>query len=70
MLGHSRELHRFYGEAAGVRVARKHLSWYCGKLANSDEFRNRLVRVGSASEQLRLIEEYFDRGDGRVSLAA
>lgn len=70
MLNHSRELHRFYGEATGVRVARKHLSWYCGKLANSDEFRNRLVRVGSASEQLRLIEEYFDRGDGRVSLAA
>ena len=33
MLGHLREMHRFYGENAGVRVARKHLTWYCKNLA-------------------------------------
>ena len=70
MLGHLSELHRFYGEKRGVRVARKHLTWYCDKLANADEFRYRAVRVDSASEQLCLIEEYFDRNDGGVSLAA
>jgi len=70
MLGHLSDLHRFYGEKRGVRVARKHLTWYCDKLANADEFRYRAVRVDSASEQLRLIEEYFDREDGGVSLAA
>ena len=70
MLGHLSDLHRFYGEKRGVRVARKHLTWYCDKLANADEFRYRAVRVDSASEQLRLIEEYFDRENGGVSLAA
>jgi tRNA-dihydrouridine synthase B len=70
MLGHLSDLHRFYGEKRGVRVARKHLTWYCDKLANADEFRYRAVRVNSASEQLRLTREYFDRNDGGLSMAA
>jgi tRNA-dihydrouridine synthase B len=70
MLGHLSDLHRFYGEMRGVRVARKHLTWYCDKLANADEFRDRAVRVNSASEQLRLTREYFDRDDGGLSMAA
>ena len=59
MLGHLSELHRFYGEQAGVRVARKHLTWYCSKLASADEFRYQAVRVDSASEQIRLTQEFF-----------
>ena len=70
MLGHLNELHRFYGDHTGVRVARKHLTWYCNSLANADDFRHRVVRVESASEQIRLTETYFDREDGGVSLAA
>jgi tRNA-dihydrouridine synthase B len=70
MLAHLSDLHRFYGEKRGVRVARKHLAWYCDKLANADEFRYQSVRVNSASEQLRLTNEYFDRDDGGLSLAA
>jgi tRNA-dihydrouridine synthase B len=70
MLGHLSELHRFYGHKRGVRVARKHLTWYCENLANADEIRYRAVRDDSASEQLRLIREYFNREDGGVSLAA
>ena len=70
MLDHLGDLHRFYGEKRGVRVARKHLTWYCDKLANADEFRYQAVRVNSASEQLRLTKEYFDRDDGGLSLAA
>ena len=70
MLAHLSELHRFYGEFTGVRVARKHLTWYCNTLANAAVFRHRVVRVDSASEQLRLTREYFDREDGGISLAA
>ena len=70
MLAHLNELHRFYGQKRGVRVARKHLTWYCENLANADEIRYQAVRVDSASEQLRLIREYFDRDDGGVFLAA
>ena len=59
MLGHLNELHRFYGEQTGVRVARKHLTWYCDNLASADEFRYQAVRVNSASEQIRLTQEFF-----------
>ncbi|MDO6423164.1 tRNA dihydrouridine synthase DusB [Saccharophagus degradans] len=31
---HLRELHKFYGEYQGVRIARKHLSWYAQTLAS------------------------------------
>ena len=70
MLGHLNELHRFYGDQTGVRVARKHLTWYCANLANADKFRHRVVRVDSASEQLRLTKEFFDRPGGGTSMAA
>jgi tRNA-dihydrouridine synthase B len=70
MLDHLGELHRFYGELTGVRVARKHLTWYCNSLANADEFRHQVVRVESASEQIRLTRNYFDREGGGNSLAA
>jgi tRNA-dihydrouridine synthase B len=59
MLGHLGELHRFYGENTGVRVARKHLNWYCQNLENADEYRHQVVRVDSASEQISLTEQYF-----------
>ena len=70
MLGHLEDMHRFYGETAGVRVARKHLTWYCKHLVNADDFRFQVVRVESATEQLRLTQEYFDREGAGISLAA
>jgi tRNA-dihydrouridine synthase B len=70
MLGHLSDLHRFYGETTGVRVARKHLTWYCENLANAEEYRNRVVRVDKASEQIALTAEYFDRKDGGIARAA
>jgi len=70
MLDHLKELHQFYGELTGVRVARKHLTWYCNSLANADEFRRKVVRVESASEQISLTKTYFDREDGGVVLTA
>src|SRR5581483_5467506 len=32
ILGHLDSLYAFYGEVSGVRIARKHLGWYCGQL--------------------------------------
>ncbi len=70
MLDHLKELHRFYGNVVGVRVARKHLTWYSKQLVNADEFRYQAVRVESAEDQLRLVREYFCREDGGISIAA
>jgi len=43
MLGHLKDLHRFYGEPTGVRVARKHLTWYCRHLVNAEHFRYQAI---------------------------
>jgi tRNA-dihydrouridine synthase B len=70
MLDHLRDLHQFYGERTGVRVARKHLTWYCQHLVDADDFRYRVVRVESAAEQIGLTREYFDREGAGISQAA
>ncbi|MEM6512437.1 MAG: tRNA dihydrouridine synthase DusB [Pseudomonadota bacterium] len=70
ILGHLTELHRFYGEKKGVRMARKHITWYFERLAYSGEIRHQAVRADNAENQLRLIEEFFDAHDVSGSLAA
>jgi tRNA-dihydrouridine synthase B len=70
MLDHLSDLYRFYGDTTGVRVARKHLTWYCTGLNNSEEFRSRVVRVDSASEQIRLTRKFFGRDAGDSVMAA
>ena len=70
ILGHLREMHRFYGNQTGVRVARKHLTWYCKHLLNADDFRFQVVRVESAEQQIDLTREYFNHHEGGISLAA
>ena len=37
---HLQDLYAFYGEEAGVRIARKHISWYTKELAGSTAFRH------------------------------
>lgn len=59
MQEHIQGLHEFYGEAQGVRVARKHFGWYLKDRPGGPSLRHRLVRVESAAEQLSLLEEYF-----------
>ncbi|NIV17149.1 MAG: tRNA dihydrouridine synthase DusB [Woeseiaceae bacterium] len=70
MLGHLKNMHRFYGEPTGIRVARKHLTWYCQNIVNADEYRHQVVRADSREEQVRLTREYFHRSDGGISMAA
>ena len=70
IIGHLKDMHRFYGDLTGIRVARKHLTWYCRHLVNADDFRYRVVRVDSAAEQIRLTQEYFDQNEGGISRAA
>ncbi len=65
LLGHLHALHAFYGEQAGVRIARKHLGWYAkDRPESSDEqraaFRHVVNRADSAEAQLRLTRDYFD----------
>ncbi|HET7329506.1 tRNA dihydrouridine synthase DusB [Dyella sp.] len=59
MLGHLEHLHTFYGEQAGVRIARKHLGWYAKDRPENAAFRNVVNRAESAHEQIRLTRTYF-----------
>jgi tRNA-dihydrouridine synthase B len=76
---HLLELHDFYGEAAGLRIARKHVSWYTSGLAGGAAFRHAFNKLESAQAQLHALEAYFDQlghaaepytSDAREELAA
>ena len=60
LLGHLQALHAFYGEQAGVRIARKHLGWYAKDRPENHAFRAVVNRADSAQAQLRLTRDYFD----------
>ncbi|MBN1240240.1 MAG: tRNA dihydrouridine synthase DusB [Gammaproteobacteria bacterium] len=67
LLGHVAALHAFYGELAGVRIARKHLGWYAKDRPENAAFRQVVFRADSAAEQLRLTGEYFDALEAGVA---
>jgi tRNA-dihydrouridine synthase B len=60
ILGHLDALHRFYGEARGVRTARKHLGWYLADRPGGEELRRRIVRVDEAAEQIAVVGRHFE----------
>ena len=49
----------FYGEYLGVRTARKHIGWYVEDLPGGEEFRQRMNRLESTTEQLAAVDEFF-----------
>ena len=50
-----------FGDHAGVRLARKHISWYSRGLPGSAEFRATMNRLSDADSVIRLIESFYDR---------
>ncbi len=68
LLAHLDNLYEFYGEYTGVRMARKHLSWYSKGQKHGARFRNTVNRVESCAEQIKLTQEFFARlADADVS---
>jgi tRNA-dihydrouridine synthase B len=57
--GHIINLYDFYGEYTGVRMARKHISWYSKGQKHGAAFRNAVNHSESAHEQLEMIEAFF-----------
>jgi len=60
LLAHLGQLHAFYGEVSGVRIARKHLGWYAKDRPENAAFRAVVNQAQTADEQLRLTRDYFD----------
>jgi tRNA-dihydrouridine synthase B len=67
MRAHLEDLYALYGDQTGVRVARKHLSWYFRQHPGQDALRDRLVRIDTPAEQLSTLLEHFDTGVHRAA---
>ncbi len=60
MLAHLRDLHAFYGEETGVRVARKHVDWYAKGKPSGHALRHAVMQATDAPTQLERARAYFD----------
>ncbi|MDM8548279.1 tRNA dihydrouridine synthase DusB [Candidatus Venteria ishoeyi] len=61
LLEHLHALYQFYGEYTGVRMARKHLSWYSKSQRDGNRFRQTVNRVESSEAQLRITQNFFEQ---------
>ncbi|QQS12672.1 MAG: tRNA dihydrouridine synthase DusB [Rhodospirillales bacterium] len=59
VLGHFDDMLRHYGENAGVRMARKHISWYSKGLTGSAEFRAVVNRIAAPAEVRAAIDRFY-----------
>jgi len=57
---HVKELHHLHGEYRGLRIARKHISWYCKSKRGAAGFRDKINCTESAKTQRALIDQFFD----------
>ncbi|HUR42115.1 MAG TPA: tRNA dihydrouridine synthase DusB [Verrucomicrobiae bacterium] len=56
---HLAQLHAFYGEGRGVRVARKHIRWFCDGHLGSEALWAAVNRIECAAQQRALIGAWF-----------
>ncbi|HZI84585.1 MAG TPA: tRNA dihydrouridine synthase DusB [Casimicrobiaceae bacterium] len=61
VLEHLEDHYGFYGEFAGVRIARKHLGWYAGGLDGGEAFRHEVNRLETSAAQIAAVNRLFDR---------
>jgi tRNA-dihydrouridine synthase B len=59
LVAHLHDLYGFYGEHTGVRVARKHISWYTKGLAGSAAFRHGMNQLQTCAEQIEAVNTFF-----------
>jgi tRNA-dihydrouridine synthase B len=61
LIAHLHDLYAFYGTETGVKIARKHISWYTKGLAGSASFRHAMNQLPSLIEQLAAVNRFFDQ---------
>jgi tRNA-dihydrouridine synthase B len=60
MLAHLQAHYTLYGEASGVRSARKHIGWYVRDWPGGQDFRQRMNLCSDAQMQHQAVADYFD----------
>ena len=69
LINHLKNLYDFYGDYMGIRVARKHIGWYCKHHPDTDLFRQQIIQVESTQEQLELVHRFFRKPAGGLLAA-
>ncbi|MGB0449365.1 MAG: tRNA dihydrouridine synthase DusB [Porticoccaceae bacterium] len=59
MCRHLLALHEFYGDIAGVRIARKHIGWYVNNLTGGKAFTQQFNKIENHLEQQHLLQQFF-----------
>jgi len=71
ILAHLDSVYCFYGEETGVRIARKHLGWYCGQLLQEPaDARRDLMGAANTAAQFAQAHKHFDAWVGEAAVAA
>jgi len=70
LLEHLHNLYAFYGEYTGVRMARKHISWYSKGQRHGAAFRQAVNKVESVEKQLQITKSFFEALMVQEELAA
>ena len=60
MRDHYLEMLHHYGSYTGMRMARKHVSWYTKGLPKSAEFRATINQIPEADDALKAVDAYYD----------
>lgn len=60
MRRHLNDMYVFYGEQAGLRIARKHIGWYCAMLPGGSDLKSRLFQVKNATDQLEILDDVVE----------
>lgn len=67
LMAHVANVHQFYGEFKGARIARKHVGWYLAEHDRERQFRARFNAIDDAAEQLDSLAHYFDHLAGEIT---
>ncbi len=70
LLKHLDNLYAFYGDYTGVRMARKHISWYSKGQRHGAAFRQLINRVEDAEDQKNMVGEFFTTLINKEEIAA
>ncbi|HEY9397320.1 MAG TPA: tRNA dihydrouridine synthase DusB [Burkholderiales bacterium] len=59
LIEHLHDLYAFYGSDTGVKVARKHISWYTKGLHGSAAFRRAMNQLANCDEQFAAVDHFL-----------
>jgi tRNA-dihydrouridine synthase B len=65
MSHHLEDLYSFYGIETGLRIARKHISWYTRGLPGSAAFRHAMNQLQDVEDQRFAVHEFFNQQEAR-----